>query len=413
MLTRLLFVASIVGLFAAFGSCQEPDPKCLQVWVLCGQSNMQGHAKIATLDHLADDPATRPLLQRLRDRDGKPRVADKVWVSYLTGGRGGEGEGVGRLTAGFGARTVATEPGDKIGPEWTFGLTVSAATSQPVLLIKTAWGGKSLHTDFRPPSAGPYVFGKAQRERLEQQGKFEAAEKSKVEATGVYYRKMLAHVRRVLTDPGRVCDAYDEKAGFELAGFVWFQGWNDLVDRGTYPERGKPGGYDAYSECLVHFIRDVRRDLEAPKLPFVIGVMGVGGKLKDGARYTAIHRSFRDAMAAPASLPEFRGNVAAVRTALYWDAKLQRISELLEQVRGMSRKLRSRAKDGPNADGKMDAAAQKAWLTQYRDEVVGPESEAIWRRGASNAAFHYLGSAKILTRIGHAFGEAALELQSR
>ena len=26
--------------------------------------------------------------------------------------------------------------------------------NEPVLIIKTSWGGRSLHTDFRPPSAG-------------------------------------------------------------------------------------------------------------------------------------------------------------------------------------------------------------------------------------------------------------------
>jgi hypothetical protein len=31
---------------------------------------------------------------------------------------------------------------------------------------------------------------------------------------------------------------------------------------------------------------------------------------------------FRDAMAAPAALPEFAGNVAAVRTEVYWDKEL-------------------------------------------------------------------------------------------
>ena len=29
---------------------------------------------------------------------------------------------------------------------------------EPILIIKTSWGGRSLHTDFRPPSAGPYVW---------------------------------------------------------------------------------------------------------------------------------------------------------------------------------------------------------------------------------------------------------------
>lgn len=49
-----------------------------------------------------------------------------------------------------------TKDGGKIGPEFTFGLTMDAALAEPVLIIKTEWGGKSLHTDFRPPSAGPY-----------------------------------------------------------------------------------------------------------------------------------------------------------------------------------------------------------------------------------------------------------------
>ena len=40
--------------------------------------------------------------------------------------------------------------------------------------------------------------------------------------TGGDYRKMLAHVRSVLADPGRVCSAYDEDQGYEIVGFVWF-----------------------------------------------------------------------------------------------------------------------------------------------------------------------------------------------
>jgi alpha-galactosidase len=54
-----------------------------------------------------------------------------------------------------------------------------------------------------------------------------------------------------------------------------------MVDSGTYANRDKPGGYDAYSTAMAHFIRDVRKDLNAPKLPFVIGVLGVGGPTAD------------------------------------------------------------------------------------------------------------------------------------
>ena len=64
----------------------------------------------------------------------------------------------GKLTAGYGSMwgQDPTKPGDKIGPEFTFGLTMDAAFDEPVLIIKAAWGGQSLHTDFRPPSAGPF-----------------------------------------------------------------------------------------------------------------------------------------------------------------------------------------------------------------------------------------------------------------
>ncbi len=47
-----------------------------------------------------------------------------------------------------------------------------------------------------------------------------------------------------------------------LAGFVWLQGFNDLVDGQTYPN----GDYDEYS-AVGTFIRDVRNDLSAPKMP--------------------------------------------------------------------------------------------------------------------------------------------------
>ena len=75
----------------------------------------------------------------------------------------------------------------------------------------------------------------------------------KAKATGRYYRLMIDHVKKVLADPKRVVPDYNAKAGYEIAGFVWFQGWNDMVDSGTYPNRGAPGGYDKYSEVLMDY----------------------------------------------------------------------------------------------------------------------------------------------------------------
>ena len=54
----------------------------------------------------------------------------------------------GPLAPGFGSRD------DAIGPELGFGHVVGEHLDEQVLLIKVAWGGKSLAVDFRPPSAG-------------------------------------------------------------------------------------------------------------------------------------------------------------------------------------------------------------------------------------------------------------------
>jgi len=177
--------------------------------------------------------------------------------------------------AGYGSRPNPTEPGEKIGPEFTFGIYMQKHVQEPILLIKTAWGGKSIHTDFRPPSAGHFVFNESSIAKYEKQGKdFAQIKADREEATGKYYRLMMEHITKVLDDPARVYPGYNEDDGYEIAGFVWFQGWNDMVASDVYPTRDQPGGYDAYSEVLAHFIRDVRRDLKTPELPFVIGVMG-------------------------------------------------------------------------------------------------------------------------------------------
>ena len=169
----------------------------------------------------------------MRADDGTPRVCDDVWISYLSS----EGERHGRLTAGFGADE------NKIGPEFTFGIYVQKLLDEPILIIKTAWGGKSLHTDFRPPSAGPYEFNEAQLERLRQAGEGRRGRQGR---EGRGDRALLPPDDRPREEgPGGhragLSRATTAARGYELAGFVWFQGWNDMVDRGTYPERRQAG----------------------------------------------------------------------------------------------------------------------------------------------------------------------------
>ena len=392
----------LITFLALLGISFSLAAKPLKVYLLVGQSNMQGHAAERTLKHLGMDPKTVPLLKAIQNADGTAKVHDRIWISSIdTSEESGVKEG--KLTVGYGAGGRER----KIGPELTFGITMQKHIGEPILLIKTSWGGKSLNTDFRPPSAGPYQFNEKQIENFKKRGKDVADERKKrAERTGVFYRLMLGHIRKVLGDIKRVYPAYDAKAGYELAGFVWFQGWNDMVDSGTYPTRGQPGSYDAYSKNLAHFIRDVRRDLEAPKLPFVIGVMGAGGPIAkytpDQMRYAGIHGEFRKAMAAPAKLPEFKGNVTAVFTENYWDGQL---SELVNRRGKINAKRRELAKNQSLNRAQRDKA-----IAEFTDEIFTKEEQAILEAGISNAAYHYLGSAKILTQIGQAFAEALVAM---
>lgn len=380
--------------------------KPLQIFILVGQSNMQGHAKVSTFEHIGMDPATKPMLDEMQNADGTPKVCERVWISSIGCGKDDKAEQTGKLTVGFGASNA----GPKIGPEFTFGLYMQKFTDAPILIIKTAWGGKSLNTDFRPPSAGPYIFNETQLANFQKQGKDIASIKAdKEKETGVYYRLMIEHVKSVLADIKRVVPGYDAAQGYELAGFAWFQGWNDLVDSGTYPDRDKPGGYDAYTTVMTQFIRDVRKDLNAPGLPFVIGVLGVGGPTSeygpDEQRSKSTHDNFRAAMAAPSQLPEFKGNVAAVRTEQYWDRELKVASKKEGEIKQQTKKL---------ATGQqMKPAEEKAMFEKMRAEGLTDRERLVLDKGVSNFEFHYLGSAKILGGIGKGLAESMAELKKK
>ena len=390
----------LVALLCSHSIAAEKKP--LRIFILAGQSNMQGHAKISTIEHIGMDPATKPMLAEITGADGKPKVAERVWISSIGCAKDDTTEQTGKLTAGFGATT------EKIGPEFTFGLYMQKFTDAPILLIKTSWGGKSLNTDFRPPSAGPYVFNETQLAGFQKQRKdVDAIKADKAKETGVYYRLMVDHVKKVLGDIKHVVPEYDAAQGYELAGFAWFQGWNDMVDGGTYENRDKPGGYAAYSEVMAHFIRDVRKDLGVPKLPFVIGVLGVGGSTADYGpdqqRYKSTHDNFRNAMAAPAQLPEFKGNVAAIWTEKYWDSELTAAKAKENAIKQQVKKLAKEAS--------MTPADEKAALEKMRMEGLTERERTVMEKGISNLEFHYLGSAKILGGIGKGLAEKMAELK--
>ena len=242
----------------------------VKVFILAGQSNMEGQGVIkmdparnegkGTLEYLVKDPATRDRFKHLVDAKGAWVVRDDVWIWYL-GRKGG-------LTVGYGAKAGL------IGPELQFGHLMGDYFENQVLLIKLAWGGKSLAKDFRPPSSGGEV--------------------------GPFYTEVVKQTKEVLANLKTNFPDYDGR-GYELAGFGWHQGWND----GCSPAQAAE-----YEKNMANFIRDIRKDLGAKDLPFVIANSGFGGReQKIDRRLQVINGQI-----AVAGYEEFKKTVACVET---------------------------------------------------------------------------------------------------
>ena len=119
-------------LVALFGVTFSLSAKPLKVYLLAGQSNMQGHAAERTLKHLGMDPKTKPLLKAIQNADGTAKMHDQIWISSIDTSEE-TGVKAGNLTVGYGAG--GREP--KIGPELTFGITIQQHVGEPILIIKT------------------------------------------------------------------------------------------------------------------------------------------------------------------------------------------------------------------------------------------------------------------------------------
>ena len=371
-------------LFLAFGLALvtfavAADLKPVKVFILAGQSNMEGKGKIdPLLNHQIIAPETKDFFAHLH-KDGKYIERDDVWINYL--------ERRGKLTVGYGS------PGC-IGLELEFGHIMGNHYDEPVLLIKTAWGGKSIGRDFRPPSSGlqskekidEFVGNmvkrdynnlirkewnqakkdnpKITRREIEEKSdaSLEAIHKAKgegyrkevVESYGHFYRLMMSEIKTTLSELKTRFPDYDGR-GYDIIGFVWFQGWNDMYN----------GFQDEYAKNMENFIRDVRKDLARPNLPVAIGIMGQNG-FKPAKGNMAIVKT---AQAAMNDVPAFKGNVKAIPTDIYWDKRADE--------------------------------AYPTWRDNFEE----------WVKIGSDRPYHYLGSTITFTKIGRALGQEMLRLR--
>ena len=243
ILLLLGFPSLLLAQQAGAGKPQEKFKGPIKVFILAGQSNMEGQG-VVSLDGERDynggkgnlvwsmkNSKSAGKMKCLKNEKGEWVVRGDVQISFKVGDKVRKGG----LTVGY----TGYGGSSHIGPELGFGFVMGDYFEEPVLLIKTAWGGKSLYVDFRPPSSGGQV--------------------------GPFYTKMVEEVRAALVELG------DQK--YEIAGFVWQQGWNDMCTKPAIPE---------YAQNLVNLVNDLREEFNVPDMPVVVGELGNGGPVTEG-----------------------------------------------------------------------------------------------------------------------------------
>ncbi|QDT58787.1 hypothetical protein SV7mr_12880 [Stieleria bergensis] len=343
-LALLVFLTSHCNLLTNQACAQDT----VQVYILAGQSNMEGKAKNSLFDHQASAPETKEFFAHLRDGE-KWLEMDDVFINYLNRN--------GHLTLGYGSR-------DRTGIEYEFGYRMGKQHKDPVLLIKTCWGGHSLYKKFRSPS-NP-VPDSVLKQDLEQQVKNVQRNNEKKDRNdpaptadevrqqyGDSYRMMVDEVTNTLKE---LDTRFPELAGKKtnIAGFVWFQGWNDQYN----------GAETEYDHNLRMLVDDIRKEWKKPKLPVVIAVMGQNMSQEAKGAMKVI----QDAQIGVAESDEYKDSVRAVRTAVLVDKAAEELY--------------------PN------------WRQNFEK----------WEKTGSDFAYHYMGSAIWMTRIGGHCADAMIEL---
>lgn len=351
-------VTAILCLAAALTTATA---KPVKVFIMAGQSNMDGQADKRTIDFLGEDkdPARAALLKVFKP-DGKNLITrDDVWCA--------SGGAYDKLQPGFGGRKNYDKLGNCIGPEYAFGYYMGEASDNQILLIKYAPGGQSLYVNFRPPSAGlpdpvPMKAGPDKTKIPMVAGDF-----------GGQYRGMVSYVHETLNNLKKLFPAYNETDGFEIAGLVWFQGFNDMIDGGQPVAE--------YGRNLTCMIRDLRKEFKSPDMKVVVGIMGVNGVNNEVGKQGDI----RNQMRSMNQVPEFKGNVKAIESA-------------------------------PLLSPEVVALKTAGWLNKERDlnkNPITPEEQAMLGRATSNLGFHYYGEGRFFILLGKGMAEAMLELTGR
>jgi len=203
----------------------------------------------------------------------------------------------------------ATACGRSIGPELGFGWVMGEFHDEPVIVIKADIGNRSLGWDILPPGSESWEFdGKAYPgygQRLDDNDKLIKPKEGQWYA-GKQYDDYTTSVHAVL-------DNFDEKfpqyadQGFEVAGFVWWQGHKDGPN---------PGHNDRYEQNMVNLIKAWRKEFNAPEADWTIATVGFGGEDMP-EHYRKIAQAQLN-VADPERHPELAGTVKTINARPFW-----------------------------------------------------------------------------------------------
>ena len=196
---------------------------------------------------------------------------------------------VSKVEGGSGGPLSTTSNGKFIGPEVPFGYVMGTYHDEPVLLIESSMGNRALSFDFRPPSSG------------------KSEEEKKNKFCGLEYDLMIKGVHDTLNNIGKIVPNYKGQ-GYEIAGFVWFQGHKDK----NVPKA-------VYENHLVNLIQDLRKEFKTPDLRTVVATVGFNGMNMDPGHVMTWEAQM--AVGDPNQHPEFAGTVASVDTRSFWRSR--------------------------------------------------------------------------------------------
>lgn len=361
-----VFLACTTAIAQDESATVKKEQKKLKIYVLAGEMGMKGRCLMSTIENRYKDEKMKGDVEFLF-KDGAIITRDDVTVVNTNT------KAHGKLSTGYGINSKTC------GLELAFGFRFGDHHDEDVLIIIYANNRRNLYFDFLSPNGNKLsdellnqLLPELER-KLSKNGKKVQGKEQVLKESGHCYREMLESVRKTVGNLKAHVPNYQGQ-GYEFAGFVCAIGFNDAI---------RTTSLEAYRDNMAHFIRDVRKDLKTPNLPFVIAALGYKGSKTEKA---PSFKNVLDAQIAVAELEEFKGNVRTVKTSEFWD---QEADDLYFELKNIKKKK-----------SKLSEDEQKEALR--RATIVGCD-ENVYYNGAPK---YYIGT-------GRALADAIIEIKKK